>query len=237
HFRLQVVRSNFWRRTKNPALSLESSFAASGEEERYVGILLGLRDSDLCSSGIGHHLAQRLVEIILLKYNPHVFKGLIVHRQRDVVKRDFLHRKLWEILLRQDLGDLPSAISTEVKAKHNVAFLDSGDRLIVVVVKNDGFDKLVRNVIVIGLPYSLYAVGGRGALPVNQQVVGQFHPLPSFIAVHCVVASDNGGQASGALFHMRYYISKKSGAALRIRIAPIHKSMEKEVSNPFSVRN
>ena len=106
---------------------------------------------------------------------------------------DGVHPLLWHVVLGEHNGELFGAVVAVVEEDNHIAGLygavDGG------VV--DRLDELVGHVVVIALLHGGNHVGGLFALAFHKQVVGFLYAVPAFVAVHCVVAADDGCNLAG----------------------------------------
>ena len=226
HLRLQVVGCHLGRRNQNSLLTGELLLTASVQEEGYVGILLGLGNTQLCKSLFRDVLADRIGHVLLVEQDVQPLELGIVRGHRAVIERHRVHSLLRHILLRQGDGQLLGPVITVVEEDHHVIRTDHADRIAVLVDPHDRLHELVGYPLVVGFLHGQHHIGRVLALTLDQQVVGLLHTLPTFVAVHGVVAADDRCDDSRRFFtHMALELLNKALAAVRVGVAAIHETM------------
>ncbi len=111
-----------------------------------------------------------------------------------------LARETIEIRLDEGTGDLPGTIGAVVHEHHHVAILDA-HRLFAGGHDGGGLDEFIPFVPAVGLLEALErALRLEFRLALGDQVIGRLDTGPAMVAVHGVVAADDGGDAAAAQF-------------------------------------
>ena len=206
HLGLQVVGRHLGRLRHEAVLALLGLFLAAVEEEGHVRVFLGLGQAELPQLVLGHPLADGVDDDALGIGGGHVGivgVGILDHpqqrRQLGLVTLEAV-----ETGLADGLEDLAGAVGAEVHAEEAVTGLQP-----LVAVDHRGRDELVGLVLGVALAHRGHRVGGALALAEDHRVIGLLDPLPAVVAVHGVVATDDGayagtlGQAFVKILHRR----------------------------------
>ncbi|MNQ87178.1 hypothetical protein D3C85_1023900 [compost metagenome] len=173
-----------------------------------MGVLLGFGNAQLRFPKSGQVFPQAVVNSFgrectqatqLFGILRQCQQAILVHHKRPLEGR--------EIRLDQRLGQLPRPIGAKVHEDHGVIRTDTDG------LPNRGWlDEFVR------LPTF---VSGRQSyrrrfslmfgFAANNQAVGRFHAPPAVVAIHCIVATDQRNNASGAQSRKRVFQSLKRG--------------------------
>ena len=105
---------------------LERRFASTVEEVCHVGVLFSLGNAELAESGIGHHLAERMLDHLRWKRDRNAERA-VVFRHAHVVH---VHRGLSGTFGRsmgECARDLARAVRTEVEVDDRITVLDASD--------------------------------------------------------------------------------------------------------------
>ena len=193
HFWLQVVGSDLRRRDQDALFAFERFFAATGEEERDVCILLCLGDAQLGLAVLRQVFAQNVVQAGRGKRGGcRDFRRIL--GQADV-RRQLGQACAWEFVevwLDECARQLAGAVGAEVHEDDRVAILDLDG-----FANARGLDELVVLLAGVGrLQAGKGAVGGVFGGAVDDQVVGGADAVPAVVAVHGVVAADQAGDAA-----------------------------------------
>ena len=152
----------------------------------------------------------------------HVLEGGIIGGHAVILQaRDDLHALFRHILLGQSDSDLLGAVIPEVEENHHVTLLDAAiDGRV-----DDGLDELIGYAFVIGFLDGSNHVIALLALTSGQHIVCHLNAVPVVVAVHSVVASNDGGDCTRTLLAVLGNGVDKSLAALRIGVTAIHEAV------------
>ena len=226
HLRLQIVGSDLGGSDEHALLALLGFLDAAVEEERHVGVLLGLGGVQLLQAIGGDNVGQNVLGERLGEGDLDVKRRVVLGHRHKVRKLDLLALKAVELLVREHASHLTSAVGTEVEEDGRVALVDA------LVVGSEGLDELVaaRILLVVGLDTG-NGVGisiGR----VDHDVVGALDALPTIIAVHGPITARDGGNASvatgllGDLSQEGAELTHVASAGLRVNVAAIHEGVD-----------
>ena len=190
--RLQIVGSDLGGSDEHALLALLGLLDAAVEEERHVGVLLGLGGVQLLQAIGGDNVGQDVLGERLGEGDLDIKRRIVLGHRHKVRKLDLLALKAVELLVREHAGHLTSAVGTEVEEDGRVALVDA------LVVGSEGLDELVaaRVLLVVGLDAGNGVDIGIGRI--DHDVVGTLDALPTVVAVHGPIAARNGGDASVA---------------------------------------
>jgi hypothetical protein len=198
HLRLQVVGGDLRRRHQVARLAGVRGLVHGVEEVGDVRVLLGLGRVVLREAGVGDHLRQRLDDLRQGEREGGVEGRVELHQRREA------HRGHPPPVEADGVGpaqervrQLARAVRAEVEHQHAVAVLDAGG------ASSGGHDRrrdeLVRLAARVGGRDGLGGVGGAvHGDPVDHGVPGQAGAFPAAVAVHRVVATDDGADAGRA---------------------------------------
>ena len=63
------------------------------------------------------------------------------------------------------------------------------------------------------------------ALALDEQVVSLFHTVPTFVAVHCIEAADDGSNVCSVGITDLLDVGDEAGAALRVGVTAVHEAV------------
>ena len=161
----------------------------------------------------------------------------VIGSHTAVIQRHSLHTLLGHILLSQHDGQLLSAVVTIVEEDHNIVGLNRTDNLTLLVDCNDRLNELIGNTLVIRLLHSLDHIARRLANTINQLIVSDLHTLPTLIAVHSIVTTDDRCNATGRFCQVVLQLLDKALTAARIGITTVHKAVNKGVLDTVLLRD
>ena len=164
----------------------------------------------------------------------HVLEGRVIRCHAVVLKvLDDCHAVIGFVLLGQSNGDLLGTVVAEVEEDHHVTLLDATVNCCV----DDGFDELVGHAFVIRFLNGFHHVVALLASACGQHVVGHLDAVPVVVAVHGIVATDNGGHDASALLAVFHYLTNESLAALGVGVTTIHETMNKHLLQAIFLSN
>ena len=144
-----------------------------------------------------------------------------------------MHAFLRHVLLRQHGGQLAGAVVAEIVEDDGIAFLDPGQRGAGSVGHDDGLDKLVGHVGVVGGLDAFRSGGERRTLPFDQQVVRFLDAVPALVAVHGVETAADRGDAAGGFGHLLLQFGDEALAAARVGVAAVHEGVNEDLVEPL----
>ena len=133
-----------------------------------------------------------------------------------------MHTFFRHILLGEHLGDFFCAVVAIVEENHHIAFLDTSIHGAI----HHRLHEFVGNAFVIRILHGLHHVVGRASHAVHELVVSQFHAVPTFIAVHSIVATSDSGNHTCALCEVIFHILNKALAAFWVGVTTVHEAVE-----------
>ena len=143
-------------------------------------VLLGLRHVELPDVVLGQDLGQRLVHLLLRKCDGNVEVRAIPRHRRDIgTRRDQLHHQL--------AGPIGTEVEEDCAVARHVQPRTASD--------HDRLDELICDSSFVATPDRLDRIVRLLADPLHDRLEGALRPLPALVAVHRVVASDDGRDA------------------------------------------
>ena len=141
-------------------------------------------------------------------------------------------RKTVKLWIAEHSGDLSCPVRSEIKKYYGIPILYPS-----VGSTDNRLYKLVRNPCVIGFLYRRKHVITFFSLTRYKSVVGDFHSVPSLVAVHGIVSSDDRGHLSDAeLPRLFYKLIDISVPRCGRGISSIHKAVYKHLLNTLPLR-
>jgi hypothetical protein len=122
--------------------------------------------------------------------------------------------------IEQGGEEFANTVGAEVERQDGIAVAHA-----VVAADAGGDDELVGHAFAIGLIHGAGGVGEGCALAVGDGEVGAFHPVPAIVAVHCVVAADDGAD-SRAWWQCLLQALQVLGAGLRGGVATVGEGVD-----------
>src|SRR5699024_10871687 len=116
HRGLQVIGRHLGRGDQAPVLAGEYLLGAADEEERHMGILLGIGDAQLGVALAGNVLAKDVLQLPVGEGNEHIGHGSIILGGADVSHGEvtLLPLHVGEGGVHKAAGDLPGPVGAEV---------------------------------------------------------------------------------------------------------------------------
>lgn len=223
HFGLEVVGGNLGRRNQDTLLAFVGGFAAAVEEEGHVGVFLGFGYVELLFAVVGKVFAEGVLHILLGEEDVHAGKRSVVGGHAVVLQSgQGVHPLFGHVVLGEHYGELLGAVVAVVEEDYHVAGLDGAvDGRVV-----DGEHEFVGHVGVVALLHGLNHVSGLLAFALHEEIVGHFHAVPAFVAVHGVVAADNRGYGAGALLAVLRQLLDEAFAGARVGVTAVHEAVQ-----------
>ncbi len=137
-----------------------------------------------------------------------------------------MHSDFRHVLLGENDGQFLGSVVAEVEENNHVALGDRTCRSAVGGDNGDGFDEFVGHSVVIRLLHGFDRVGEWSAFPFDKQVVGLTDSFPAFVAVHGIITSHNGGNASGRLGRVSLQGFNEPFPAFGVGVASVHKAVD-----------
>ena len=198
HFRLQIVGRDFRRVDQNTVFACERLFYAAVEEEGYVRIFFGFGNTQLRFFVLRHPLAEGVGQRCWWVSHRSFDVGRVFRQHHKVEVNDFLTGEAIEVSVNECASDFTRTVSTEVHENQRIAVFHSSFCL-TFGTDHGRFNEFV--VLVAGIS-SLQAFNRRSelelALRQRHQIVSLFYAIPTVVAVHSVVTTDDGGYATFA---------------------------------------
>ena len=136
------------------------------------------------------HLAEDVVQLLRREQHAEVrreFVGIARHAGGGGELDDPLAREAIELRLQQRGEDFAHPVGAEVEAQDAVAVLHA-----FVVADDGGHDELVGHVVRVGVLHHLHRIVEMGAVGFGERGIGLGDAVPALVAVHRVVAADDG---------------------------------------------
>ena len=218
HLRLFVVGRDFLRTNGEVAVfTFERGLDTTVEEESDVWILFRLRRAELLQTGVGHDFPEDVPEALRSEYHsrPEIVVGRVVFCQ-GVVGSLGCHFAIEtvEVSLQERVTKLAGAVSPEVEPENDVPIIDA---LLIGVIEDHRLHELITTRIagVGGLHSGARRIAAHFATTEDNGIPRELVALPALVAVHGVVAADDGGDLRAAgheiLFKLRQIGSATSG--------------------------
>ena len=188
-------------------------------------VFLCLSDVQLVLALCGEVLTQRVLHVLLVEQDVHALEAGVIRRHAEILQTgDRVHTCLRHILLCQNDCQLLRTVVAVVEEDHHVALFDDSYRLAILHM-DDRFDELVCHALCVRLLHGLHHALGCLALALNQQVVSLFHTLPTFVAIHRIVTTNDRSDLTAGCLQVVGQCLDKALSALRIRVTTIHEAM------------
>ena len=198
HFRLQIVGRNFRRVDQDAVFAFERLFYAAVEEEGHVRIFFSFGNTQLRFFVLRHPLTKGVGQRCWWVSNRSFDVCRVFGQHHKVEVNDFLTGEAVEISVNKRTGDFTRTVSTEVHENQRIAIFHSSICL-TFGTDHGGFNEFV--VFVAGIS-SLQTFNRRSelelALRQRHQIVSLFNAIPTVVAVHSVVTTDDGRYAAFA---------------------------------------
>ena len=222
HLRLEIVGCNLRGRDQRTILARVLLLNTAVEEERNVGVLLGLGNAELGHAQIGDIFAERVLQALRLEGNFYARNGSVILRHADVVDLRLYALKAGELRINERTGDLTRTVGTEVCEDDRVVVFD-GCAL--------GYDnrnnELVGYAVCVGLLHRLVSGSSVLALAECDSVVCLLYTIPAVIAVHRVVTAGYGCNAADLdSVDLRLQAVDILDTGLRRRVTAVHEAVE-----------
>ena len=189
HLGLQVIGRDLGRGDEHAFLARHLALLAAVEEERHVGVLLGLGDAELAQPCVGDERAEAVRHLLRGEHRPGQAVqalGIAAHADGGGEAHAPLAPKAVEDGVEQRRHDLAGAVGPEIAHDQPVAVRHprvAGDHC--------WLDELVARVACVALGDGRLGARRRPSARGDQGVVGLRGPLPAPVAVHGVVAAGN----------------------------------------------
>ena len=190
HLRLQVVGGHLRRRNQDAFLAGEGLFAATGEEEGDVGVLLGLGDAQLGLAVVGQVLAEHVGQRLGGEggRGGNACRVLGEHDEAGQLRHAGPLEAI-EVGFDEGAGQFAGAVCAEIHEHHGIAIFHP-HRL----ADGGGLDELVALAALVGGDQAVHRVIGLVlGLAVDDQLISLLHAIPAVVAVHGEVAADQAG--------------------------------------------
>ncbi len=227
HLGLQVVGRNFGRGHQHALLAGIGGFDAAVEEIGDVRVLLGLGDAQLPEPLRGDVFAETVADVLRQECRRQR-EVRAVAGQRAVVTEfgNAAARKAAEPGIGERARHLAGAVGAEIHEHHRITVAHRRGR------RDRG---RLHELVVLAARIGLLERGQRigrlvGRLALREQVVGGLHAFPALVAVHRIVASDDGGNAPG--LELRAFVPQQRdgrGSTPGWRVAPVEEGVHAHV--------
>ncbi len=223
HFGLQVVGGDFGGRDHEAVFAWVGGFAAAVEEVGDVRVFFGFGHAELGFAGFRDDFAEEVVHGYGREQGCHEGgEGVAVggHADGRAESRGFGAGEAVERGVEQGGEDFADAVGAEIEAEERVAVFGA-----VVVADDAGGSEFVGDGFGVARGYGCCGGGEGFAVGLGDEVVGFLYALPAFVAVHGVVAADEGGDfgtfGQGGFERCQIFL-----CALRGRVAAIEAGVD-----------
>ena len=228
HLGFEVVGGYFGRSDQYAFFTFVRGFTTAVEEECDMCVFLGFGNMQLCFLVVGKIFAQCVFYILFVEKDMYAGERGIVRSHAIVLQPgDGVHVGFGDVVLCEGDSEFFRTVVPVVEEYHYVAFLYASVYLAVY----DRFDEFVGNPFVVRFLHGLYHVVGFFTDTVYQQVVSDFYPLPTFVAVHGIITSDDRCHFSCRLGAMGFQFCDESFTASRVGIASVHEAVDECVAD------
>ena len=221
HLGLEVVGGHFRGSHEDTLLTVEGCLTATVEEECDVGILLGLGDMELCLAILREILGESLLHIALGEDDVDTLEGIIIGGHAvELEIGNGVHSILG--VLGEDSRQLLGTVVAVIEEDDHMAGTDTAIDILV----DDGLEEFVGHTLCIACLDCSDEIGSLLALAIYEHIISIFKALPAMVAVHGVVATDDGGNLTCRLGTMLLHVFEESGTGLGVGVAAIHEAMD-----------
>ena len=227
HLGLQVVGRNLGRRHQHALLAGIGCLDSAVEEIGDVRVLLGLGNAQLPEPLPGDVFAETVADVLRQECRRQREVRAVAGQRAVVTEFGYVaSRKTAEPGIGERARHLAGAVGAEIHEHHRVAVTHRHDR------RDCG---RLHELVAFAARIGLLERGQRIArlverLALREQVVGGLHAFPALVAVHRIVASDDGGDAPG--FELRAFVlqqRERRGGAPGRRVAPVEKRVHTHI--------
>ena len=253
HLRRKIIGRDLLRRHQQPVLAREGRLDSAVEKVSHVRVFLRLRHAQIAQLRLRHHVRQQALHALGRNHHRQRELGIVLrhgdvvqivrhsvarNRRVQIVRARQLAASIFRdaAVARQHPGNLPHPIGAVIEADANILVFDDSNDFAVVIDAYKRKNEFVRDAVVVALAHAGNRVGIRAALShtFHHRVERLGLALPSAVAVHRIVAPahtcDPAHAKLGDLLLQRLDISC---AAIRHRVASVHKRMDKDLRQPL----
>src|SRR5712692_6573418 len=134
-----------------------------------------------------------------------------------------------EMIFGKRASDLPSAIRPKVEKDHAIAIPHGRRRFVALIDDYNRLHELIGDAFAVRLANSGDRITARASFTQSHQSISLLGALPSLIAVHRVVAPDDGCDFAHSVFaHLVDKLGDVTGSRIRGGVAPIQKSAHED---------
>ena len=191
-------------------------------------IFFRLGDTELSQARFADCLAQAVLNTFRRIGNVNIQAFLVLrHRREGNSDNLFDAREAVKSFVRKGVSQLASAVRAEVEENNSVGFGNAR-----VVADNNGIDKLISDFGIVG-GFNRHVGGGLlGRVGFGNGVVGFLNAIPTFISVHCVVATADCGDLPRAdFFNLRLKVGEIFCGTARRNVAPVKETVNINFGN------
>ena len=232
HLRLLVVGGHFLRADGEVAVFPRIRLLkAAVEEEGDVRVFLRFRRTKLRESGGCDDLAEVVPQRLGAEDDAHTEVGVggVVFGEGVVTGLGSdLAIKTIKPGLEKCFAKLAGTVSAEVEPQDDIVITNA---LLVGIGKDHGQEKLIttRVALIRGLNRGARCVGAHLTAPEHDGIPGEFVAIPALVAVHGIVAADDGGDFGTAGFEVGFQLCQVTSAARGRGVAAIGDGVDHEV--------
>ena len=202
-----------------------------------MGEFFGLGNAQLRKPLFRNPFAEGVFYVFLVEEDVQPLERRVVGGHGAVVERQGVHAFVRHVALGQHLGQLFGAVVAVVEEDDHVTLFDKPYGGPCCIRNGNRFDKFIGHPFGIRSLHGLYGIGGFGADPFDNQVIGLFDTFPAFVAVHGVVAADDRSDFTRRFGHMGFQFAEVSGTALGVGVSAVHKGVHVGVRNAVVFRD
>ena len=236
HLRFQIVGGNLGAGDERALLPCFRLLAPAVQEERHVGVLLGLGDVVLRKARLGQHVGQHVGGELLGIGHRSGYLGVVLGQAHEAHLRVRAAIEARERGVHQRARDLAGAVGTEVEEHDRVAVAHAAPG------QRRGRDELVGDVRGVGSGHDLGGRRVRARLGGHDGAPRLLDALPPVVAVHGVVASRDAADFGRAalirqLGEHAFQLVQIARTALRRHVSAVHEAVHHDMRCPGRLRS
>src|SRR5208283_1376417 len=236
HFRFQIVGGDFRGGDQDAFLAAERFFDATVEEIGNVGVFFGFGAAEIFVLQILEDLSKDVLEFFggddALEPGP-VFV-VLGHADVEEIFGALGVGEFVEVRSFEGVGDLAGAVGAEIVEDDRIVVADDADRRSSwpgAAGDYDGLHKFVGDALFVALLEGGDRIVGFGfRFAVDEGAIGEFDALPAVVAVHGVVAANEGGDFADTEFaHFLLEFADVIAAAVGRGVAAVHEAVDEDL--------
>src|SRR5260370_4333099 len=236
HFRFEIVRGDLRRGNEDALLAGERLFHAAVAEIGDVRVFFGFGAAQIFVVQVGEDLREDVLEFFGPDYifQPRPVFLVLRHRNVEQILRALGVDEFVEVRRGERVRHLAGAVGAEVEEDDGVIVANRSQRRgrgAASLGDNDGLHEFVGDVLLVAAPEGGdRIVRASFRFAVDDGAIGEFDALPAIVAVHGVIAADQGGNLPDAEFTtFLLELAHEIAAAARRRVAAVHEAVDENV--------